>query len=177
MVYAATTFKYTFDYHENDIYWYVFLESIMSVLRSLTLVSLLQTPENTASFWWRYFVTDTKSFHIHDQPYSWSEVAVCHTIQGALLQNYSCQWFHICFTSIHTFGGCTVVLCKYSHEARPWKILLSRSCSPWVCQINACNNQCRCTADCGWITGHSYLTYGPLLNGASVVVFEGVRGV
>jgi acyl-coenzyme A synthetase/AMP-(fatty) acid ligase len=31
-----------------------------------------------------------------------------------------------------------------------------------------------CTADCGWITGHSYLTYGPLLNGASVVVFEGV---
>jgi acetyl-CoA synthetase len=32
----------------------------------------------------------------------------------------------------------------------------------------------RCTADCGWITGHSYVTYGPLLNGASVLVFEGV---
>lgn len=32
----------------------------------------------------------------------------------------------------------------------------------------------RCTADCGWITGHSYVTYGPLLNGASVVVYEGV---
>ena len=32
----------------------------------------------------------------------------------------------------------------------------------------------RCTADCGWITGHSYVTYGPMLNGASVVVFEGV---
>jgi hypothetical protein len=32
----------------------------------------------------------------------------------------------------------------------------------------------RCTADCGWITGHSYLTYGPLLVGASQVVFEGV---
>mmetsp|Transcript_38481 Transcript_38481/g.46447 ORF Transcript_38481/g.46447 Transcript_38481/m.46447 type:complete len:744 (+) Transcript_38481:91-2322(+) len=31
-----------------------------------------------------------------------------------------------------------------------------------------------CTADCGWITGHSYLTYGPLLNGTSQVVFEGV---
>ncbi|CAI5507804.1 unnamed protein product [Closterium sp. Naga37s-1] len=30
-----------------------------------------------------------------------------------------------------------------------------------------------CTADCGWITGHSYLTYGPLLNGATIVVFEG----
>jgi hypothetical protein len=32
----------------------------------------------------------------------------------------------------------------------------------------------RCTADCGWITGHSYVTYGPLLNGATVLVFEGV---
>ena len=31
-----------------------------------------------------------------------------------------------------------------------------------------------CTADCGWITGHSYLTYGPLLCGATQVVFEGV---
>ena len=31
-----------------------------------------------------------------------------------------------------------------------------------------------CTADCGWITGHSYVTYGPLLNGATQVLFGGV---
>lgn len=31
-----------------------------------------------------------------------------------------------------------------------------------------------CTADVGWITGHTYLTYGPLCNGATTVVFEGV---
>jgi acetyl-CoA synthetase len=31
-----------------------------------------------------------------------------------------------------------------------------------------------CTADIGWVTGHSYLTYGPLLNGATTVMFEGV---
>ena len=31
-----------------------------------------------------------------------------------------------------------------------------------------------CTADIGWITGHSYLSYGPLLNGATQVMFEGV---
>ena len=29
----------------------------------------------------------------------------------------------------------------------------------------------RCTADCGWITGHTYLTYGPLLNGATCILF------
>ncbi len=31
-----------------------------------------------------------------------------------------------------------------------------------------------CTADIGWITGHSYITYGPLLNGATTLMFEGV---
>ncbi len=31
-----------------------------------------------------------------------------------------------------------------------------------------------CTADVGWVTGHSYLIYGPLLNGATSVMFEGV---
>jgi len=31
-----------------------------------------------------------------------------------------------------------------------------------------------CTADVGWVTGHSYIVYGPLANGASTLMFEGV---
>tara|TARA_R100001129_G_scaffold50064_2_gene34693 strand:+ start:1715 stop:3664 length:1950 start_codon:yes stop_codon:yes gene_type:complete len=31
-----------------------------------------------------------------------------------------------------------------------------------------------CTADIGWVTGHSYIVYGPLLNGATALMFEGV---
>ena len=31
-----------------------------------------------------------------------------------------------------------------------------------------------CTADVGWVTGHSYLVYGPLANGATVLMFEGI---
>ncbi len=31
-----------------------------------------------------------------------------------------------------------------------------------------------CTADIGWITGHSYIVYGPLLSGATSVIFEGI---
>ncbi|MGE0614060.1 MAG: acetate--CoA ligase [Bacteriovoracia bacterium] len=31
-----------------------------------------------------------------------------------------------------------------------------------------------CTADIGWVTGHSYIVYGPLANGATSVIFEGV---
>ena len=30
-----------------------------------------------------------------------------------------------------------------------------------------------CTADCGWVTGHSYVIYGPLQNGATVLMYEG----
>ena len=31
-----------------------------------------------------------------------------------------------------------------------------------------------CTADVGWVTGHSYIVYGPLANGATSVIFEGI---
>src|SRR5437868_13680195 len=30
-----------------------------------------------------------------------------------------------------------------------------------------------CTADIGWVTGHSYIVYGPLANGATCVIYEG----
>ncbi|XP_068665385.1 acetyl-coenzyme A synthetase, chloroplastic/glyoxysomal-like [Aristolochia californica] len=58
---------------------------------------------------------------------------------------------------LHTTGGYmiyTATTFKYAFDSKPSDIY-------W------------CTADCGWITGHSYVTYGPLLNGASIVVFEG----
>jgi acetyl-CoA synthetase len=43
-----------------------------------------------------------------------------------------------------------------------------------VFQLNQAEDIFWCTADIGWITGHSYLTYAPLLNGATTVMFEGV---
>ncbi len=32
-----------------------------------------------------------------------------------------------------------------------------------------------CTADVGWITGHSYIVYGPMSNGATVLMYEGAE--
>ncbi|KAF3783504.1 Acetyl-coenzyme A synthetase [Nymphaea thermarum] len=58
---------------------------------------------------------------------------------------------------LHTTGGYmiyTAATFKYAFDYKPTDIY-------W------------CTADCGWITGHSYVTYGPLLNGATVLVYEG----
>ncbi|WIA34698.1 hypothetical protein OEZ86_013011 [Tetradesmus obliquus] len=56
---------------------------------------------------------------------------------------------------LHTTGGYMVgagTTCKYLFDLRPGDVY-------W------------CTADCGWITGHTYLTYGPLLNGVTNVLF------
>ena len=42
----------------------------------------------------------------------------------------------------------------------------------WVLDIHD-NDVFWCTADCGWITGHSYVVYGPLCLGASSILYEG----
>ncbi len=59
---------------------------------------------------------------------------------------------------LHTTGG-YLVYTSYTHE-------LVFDLKP--------NDVYWCTADVGWITGHSYLLYGPLCNGATTLMFEGV---
>ena len=59
---------------------------------------------------------------------------------------------------LHTTGG-YLVYTSYTHES---VFDLKEDDVYW------------CTADVGWITGHSYIVYGPLANGASVLMFEGV---
>ena len=59
---------------------------------------------------------------------------------------------------MHTTGGYMVyayLTAKYIFDLKPEDVF-------W------------CTADVGWVTGHSYIVYGPLQNGATVVMFEGV---
>ena len=59
---------------------------------------------------------------------------------------------------LHTTGG-YLVYASYTHEA---VFDLREDDVYW------------CTADVGWITGHSYVVYGPLANGATTVMFDGV---
>lgn len=59
---------------------------------------------------------------------------------------------------VHTCGG-YMVYAKYTFEN--------------VFQYNP-GDVYWCTADIGWITGHSYIVYGPLLSGATSIMFEGV---
>jgi acetyl-CoA synthetase len=59
---------------------------------------------------------------------------------------------------VHTTGGYNL----YSHMTCKWIFDLRETDVFW------------CTADVGWITGHSYVIYGPLSNGATTVMYEGV---
>ena len=59
---------------------------------------------------------------------------------------------------LHTSGG-YIVYASYTHEM--------------VFDYKK-NDIYWCTADIGWITGHSYIVYGPMSNGATTIMFEGV---
>jgi acetyl-CoA synthetase len=58
---------------------------------------------------------------------------------------------------LHTTGG-YLLGCAITHK--------------WVFDIKE-NDVYWCTADVGWVTGHSYIVYGPLANGSTVVMYEG----
>jgi acetyl-CoA synthetase len=51
-------------------------------------------------------------------------------------------------------------------------VLWAKTTSEWVFDLRE-DDIFWCTADCGWITGHSYVTYGPLAAGATVLIYEG----
>jgi acetyl-CoA synthetase len=51
-------------------------------------------------------------------------------------------------------------------------LLWAKTTAEWVFDLRD-DDLFWCTADCGWITGHSYVTYGPLAAGASILVYEG----
>jgi acetyl-CoA synthetase len=51
-------------------------------------------------------------------------------------------------------------------------LLWAKTTAEWVFDLQD-DDLFWCTADCGWITGHSYVTYGPLAAGASILIYEG----
>jgi acetyl-CoA synthetase len=51
-------------------------------------------------------------------------------------------------------------------------LLWAKTTAEWVFDLQE-EDLFWCTADCGWITGHSYVTYGPLAAGASILIYEG----
>src|SRR5215470_16747862 len=57
-------------------------------------------------------------------------------------------------------------------EGVDWVIVVKRTGGE--VEMNPTRDIYWCTADVGWVTGHSYILYGPLANGATTLMFEGV---
>ncbi|KAG6548991.1 hypothetical protein Mapa_009433 [Marchantia paleacea] len=98
--------------------------------------------------WWQETIAQ---FSV-DSPVEWMEA------EDALFMLYTSGSTGKPKGLIHTVGGFMVyagLTFKHAFDHQPGDVF-------W------------CTADCGWITGHTYVAYGPLFNRATSVIFEGV---
>ncbi len=120
------------------------VEKVVVVQRSQKNISMV----NDRDFWWHELLKDQKE---HCEPE---------------IMNSEDRLF-ILYTSgstgkpkgvVHTTGGYNL----WSHLTFKWIFDLKDDDIYW------------CTADVGWITGHSYIVYGPLSNGATTLMYEGV---
>ncbi len=120
------------------------VEKVIVVQRSQKNIAMVDDRD----FWWHELVKDQKD---HCEPE---------------IMNSEDRLF-ILYTSgstgkpkgvVHTTGGYNL----WSHLTFKWIFDLKDDDIYW------------CTADVGWITGHSYIVYGPLSNGATTLMYEGV---
>ncbi len=120
------------------------VEKVVVVQRSQKNISMVDDRD----FWWHELLKDQKD---HCEPE---------------IMNSEDRLF-ILYTSgstgkpkgvVHTTGGYNL----WSHLTFKWIFDLKNNDIYW------------CTADVGWITGHSYIVYGPLSNGATTLMYEGV---
>ncbi len=120
------------------------VEKVVVVQRSQKNISMVDDRD----FWWHELLKDQKD---HCEPE---------------IMNSEDRLF-ILYTSgstgkpkgvVHTTGGYNL----WSHLTFKWIFDLKDDDIYW------------CTADVGWITGHSYIVYGPLSNGATTLMYEGV---
>ncbi|GHG51919.1 acetyl-coenzyme A synthetase [Sinomonas cellulolyticus] len=97
----------------------------------------------------------------------WSEAMASASPEHTAVGHDSEHPLYILYTSgttgkpkgiLHTTGG-YLTQCAFTHSA--------------VFDLKPETDVYWCTADIGWVTGHSYVTYGPLINGATQVMYEG----
>ncbi|XP_016142451.1 acetyl-coenzyme A synthetase, cytoplasmic-like [Sinocyclocheilus grahami] len=154
MLYTSLTFKYVFDYHHDDVYWC------------------------TADIGWI-----TGHSYITYGPLANGATSVL--FEGVpvyphvgrlweIIEKYAVSKFYTAPTAIR-------LLMKYGKEPLQRGVvhtvtgymLYTSLTFKYVFDYHH-DDVYWCTADIGWITGHSYITYGPLANGATSVLFEGV---
>ncbi len=120
------------------------VEKVVVVQRTKKNISMV----NKRDFWWHELLKDQKD---------WCEPEIMNS-EDRLFILYTSGSTGKPKGVVHTTGGYNL----WSHLTFKWIFDLKDDDIYW------------CTADVGWITGHSYIVYGPLSNGATTLMFEGV---
>ena len=120
------------------------VEKVIVVQRTKKNISMV----NNRDFWWHELLKDQKE---------WCEPEVMNS-EDRLFVLYTSGSTGKPKGVVHTTGGYNL----WSHLTFKWIFDIKNEDIYW------------CTADVGWITGHSYIVYGPLSNGATTLMYEGV---
>ncbi|KGF89001.1 acetate--CoA ligase [Prochlorococcus marinus] len=120
------------------------VEKVVVVQRTKKNISMV----NGRDIWWHELLRDQKN---------WCEPEIMNS-EDRLFILYTSGSTGKPKGVVHTTGGYNL----WSHLTFKWIFDLKDDDIYW------------CTADVGWITGHSYIVYGPLSNGATTLMFEGV---
>ncbi|MBO8218815.1 acetate--CoA ligase [Prochlorococcus marinus] len=120
------------------------VEKVIVVQRTKKNISM----ESKRDYWWHDLLKDQKD---------WCEPEIMNS-EDRLFILYTSGSTGKPKGVVHTTGGYNL----WTHMTFKWIFDLKDDDIYW------------CTADVGWITGHSYIVYGPLSNGATTLMFEGV---
>ncbi len=120
------------------------VEKVVVVQRTKKNISMVKDRD----FWWHELLKDQKD---------WCEPEIMNS-EDRLFILYTSGSTGKPKGVVHTTGGYNL----WTHLTFKWIFDLKHDDIYW------------CTADVGWITGHSYIVYGPLSNGATTLMFEGV---
>ncbi len=120
------------------------VEKVIVVQRTKKNISM----NNNRDFWWHELLKDQKD---------WCEPEIMNS-EDRLFVLYTSGSTGKPKGVVHTTAGYNL----WSHLTFKWIFDIKDDDVYW------------CTADVGWITGHSYIVYGPLSNGATTLMFEGV---
>jgi len=123
---------------------YKVVEKVVVVQRTKKNISMIDDRD----FWWHELLKDQKDHCEPEIMNSEDRLFILYT-SGSTGKPYGV---------VHTTGGYNL----WSHLTFKWIFDLKEDDIYW------------CTADVGWITGHSYIVYGPLSNGATTLMYEGV---
>ena len=120
------------------------VEKVIVVKRTQKLISMIEQRD----FWWHELLRDQDD---------WCEAEIMNS-EDRLFILYTSGSTGKPKGVVHTTGGYNL----WSHISFKWVFDIKNDDIYW------------CTADVGWITGHSYIVYGPLSNGATTLMYEGV---